>query len=148
MKDVLANHKNDFDPSKVKTYIKECAELAFQKGYSHFALGLNGNCLSSEHAEKEYFVKKDTKPQNCKDGIGSKTSIDVYTFGESINTTVIHSGQTTGHSREHARDLSISGHFPSLSNKISTVNLRRSSHLGTKFNHSAPTKVLFPSFTA
>lgn len=89
LKDVLANHKNDFDPSKVKTYIKECAELAFQKGYSHFALGLNGNCLSSEHAEKEYFVKKDTKPQNCKDGIGSKTSIDVYTFGESINTTVI-----------------------------------------------------------
>ena len=24
----------------------------------------------------------------------------------------LHSGQTTGHSREHARDLSISGHFP------------------------------------
>lgn len=80
LKDVLANHKNDFDPAKVKTYIKECGELAFQKGYSHFALGLNGNCLSSEHAEKEYFVKKGTKPQNCKDGIGSKSSIDVYTF--------------------------------------------------------------------
>ena len=60
----------------------------------------------------------------------------------------LHSGQTTGHAREHARDLSISGHFPSLSNKISTVNLRHSSHLATKFNHSAPTNVLFPSFTA
>ena len=89
MKDVLANHKNDFDPAKVNAYIKECAELAFEKGYSHFALGLTGNCLSSENAEKEYFVKKGTKPQNCKDGIGSKTAIDVYTFGESINIAVI-----------------------------------------------------------
>ena len=60
----------------------------------------------------------------------------------------LHSGQTTGHSRKHARDLRTSGHFPSSSHKISTVNLRHSSHLGTKFNHSAPTNVLFPSFTA
>ena len=30
----------------------------------------------------------------------------------------IHSGQTTGHSREHARDLSTSGQFPSSSHKI------------------------------
>ena len=30
----------------------------------------------------------------------------------------LHSGQTTGHSREHARDLSTSGHFPSSSHKI------------------------------
>ena len=29
-----------------------------------------------------------------------------------------HSGQTTGHSREHARDLSTSGQFPSSSHKI------------------------------
>lgn len=89
LRDVLANHKDDFDPAKVKKYVDECSELAFQKGYSHFALGLKGNCLSSEHAEKEYFVKKGTNPQNCKDGIGSKTSIDVYTFGESINNAVI-----------------------------------------------------------
>ena len=60
----------------------------------------------------------------------------------------LHSGQTTGHSREHARDLRTSGHFPSSSHKISTVNLLHSSHLGTKFNHSAPANVLFPSFTA
>lgn len=89
MKDVLAYHKNDFDPAKVKTYINDCGELAFQKGYSHFAIGVNGNCLSSEHAEREYFVRSGTNPKNCKDGIGSKSSIDVYTFGESINTTVI-----------------------------------------------------------
>ena len=30
----------------------------------------------------------------------------------------LHSGQTTGHSREHARDLSTSGQFPSSSHKI------------------------------
>ena len=58
-----------------------------------------------------------------------------------------HSGQTTGHSREHARGLCTSGHFPSSSHKISTVNLRHSSHLGTKLNHSAPPNVLFLSFT-
>ena len=42
-------------------------------------------------------------------------------------------------------------HFRSLSlftHKIPTVNLRHSSHLGTKFNHSAPKNVLFTSFTA
>ena len=55
-----------------------------------------------------------------------------------------HSGQTTW----HARDLSTSGHFPVLSHKISTVNLRHSSHLGTKSNHSVSTNALLPSFTA
>lgn len=60
----------------------------------------------------------------------------------------LHSGQTTRHSREHARHLRTSGHFPSSSHKISTVKLRLSSHLGTKFKHSGPTNVLFPSFPA
>ena len=40
-----------------------------------------------------------------------------------------------GHSREHARSISL--FIP----QNSTVNLRHSSHLGTKFNHSAPTNV-------
>ena len=64
-----------------------------------------------------------------------------------IATSGLHSGQTTG----NARDLSNSGpsgHFPVSSHKIFTVNLRHSSHLGTKSNHSAPTNVLLPSFTA
>ena len=42
-------------------------------------------------------------------------------------------------------------HFRSISlfmPQNSPVNLRHSSHLGTKFNHSAPANVLFPSFTA
>ena len=59
----------------------------------------------------------------------------------------VHSGQAT----EHARDLSTSdpsGHFPVSSHKISTVNLRHSSHLDTKSNHSASTNVLLPSFPA
>ncbi|KAL9963373.1 hypothetical protein ACROYT_G026883 [Oculina patagonica] len=80
LKDVLAEHKKDFDPAKARTYIYECGELAFQKGYSHFALGVNGNCLSSERAGKEYYVKSGTSPEKCKNGIGSKSSIDVYTF--------------------------------------------------------------------
>ena len=44
--------------------------------------------------------------------------------------------------------LNTSGHFSSSSHKMSTVNLRHSSHPGTKFNHFAPTNVLFASFTA
>ena len=35
-----------------------------------------------------------------------------------IATSGLHSGQTAGHSREHARDLSTSGQFPSSSHKI------------------------------
>ena len=34
------------------------------------------------------------------------------------STAHVHSGQTTGHSREHARDLNTSGQFPSSSHKI------------------------------
>ena len=34
------------------------------------------------------------------------------------HTVHVHSGQTTGHSREHAQDLSTSGQFPSSSHKI------------------------------
>ena len=34
------------------------------------------------------------------------------------SSLTVHSGQTTGHSREHARDLSTSGQFPSSSHKI------------------------------
>ena len=62
-------------------------------------------------------------------------------------TCSLHSGQTTG----HARDVSTSGppgHFPVSSHKISEVNLRHSSHPGTKSNHSASTNILLPSFTA
>ena len=48
----------------------------------------------------------------------------VSNLGMSRFITDLHSGQTTGHSREHARDLPTSGQFPSSSHKISTVNLR------------------------
>lgn len=81
LKEVLTSPKG-FDSKKVKTYIYECAELAFDKGYSHFALGNQGNCLSSKTADKEYFEKGGTSPSSCKDGIGSKMAVDVYTFGE------------------------------------------------------------------
>ena len=85
--------------------------------------------------------------QECWDGlVDSKFALK--SSHRSKAEAALHSSQTTGHSREHARDLRTSGHFLSSSHKISTVNLRHSSHLGTKFNHSAPTNVLFPSFTA
>ena len=69
-----------------------------------------------------------------------------------LESSGIHSGQTTG----HVRYLSTSGRLPVTfsfhqavsSHKISTVNLRHSSHLGTKSSHSASTNVLLPSFTA
>ena len=55
----------------------------------------------------------------------------VFSTSRVFCTPHVHSGQTTGHSREHARDLSTSGQFPSSSHKNSTVNLRHSSHLGS-----------------
>ena len=75
-----------------------------------------------------------------------KTGFSTYKKHLDKGPTVLwlHSGQTTG----HARDLSTSGHFPISSHNISTVNLRHSSHLGTKSNHSPSTNVLLPSFTA
>ena len=42
----------------------------------------------------------------------------------------------------------LSGHSSVSSQKISTVNHRHSSHLGTKSNHYASTNVPLPSFTA
>ncbi|PFX24446.1 Neurogenic locus Notch protein [Stylophora pistillata] len=80
LKEILANHKKDFNPEKIKKYIYECGELVFDKGYSHFALGEHGTCLSSGTAQKEYFQKGGTKASDCKDDIGSKSTIHVYTF--------------------------------------------------------------------
>ena len=74
---------------------------------------------------------------------------DVIDKGMSRDTQkclCLHSGQTTGHSREHSRDLRTSGHFPFSCHKISTVNLRHSSHFGTKFNQVCPHKRSFPEF--
>ena len=82
LKEVLASHNNNFDPSKAKKYIYECGELAFEKGYSHFAVGDQGSCLSGGRAENEYYEKGGSDLTNCKNGIGSKSSIEVYTFGE------------------------------------------------------------------
>lgn len=84
LKKVLASHFKDFDPAKAKSkaYVKECSELAFQKGYKYFALGDKGSCLSSATANNEYHLKGGTSPKDCKDGIGSKSTVDVYTFGE------------------------------------------------------------------
>ena len=82
LKSILANHNQDFDPEKIKSYIYECGELAFDKGYSHFALGDRAICLSSGTAQNEYFQKGGTKASDSKDDIGSKSSVHVYTFGE------------------------------------------------------------------
>ena len=60
----------------------------------------------------------------------------VKRLGTRVNTRVIYALPVTFPSS------------PSSSHKICTVNLRHSSHLGTMFNHSAPTNALFPSFTA
>ena len=58
-------------------------------------------------------------------GITNSSSFDGKIFRKKsllekfrANVLKFHSGQTTGHSREHARDLSTSGQFPSSSHKI------------------------------
>ena len=68
------------------------------------------------------FVKLDSEHAQS-DGKSVNRGLPVLDLARGLRPEV-HSGQTTGHSREHARDLSTSGHFPSTSHKISTVNLR------------------------
>lgn len=81
-KEVLAYPNKDYEPANFNSYILECAELAFDKGYSHFALGDKGKCLSSSTAKKNYYAKGAAAAKDCKNGIGIKFSIQVYTFGE------------------------------------------------------------------
>lgn len=81
-KEVLAYPNKDYDPANFNSYILECADLAFDKGYSHFALGDKGKCLSSSTAKNNYYAKGAAAAKDCKNGIGIKFSIQVYTFGE------------------------------------------------------------------
>ena len=47
-----------------------------------------------------------------------RARVHLKTLSSLLKVAELHSGQTTGHSREHARDLSTSGQFPSSFHKI------------------------------
>ena len=80
--------------------------------------------------------------------VGSKNSA-LLTKRKGVQFSIgLTAAQTTGYVRDFKSASGPSGYFPLSSHKISTVNLRHSSHLGTKSNHSASTNVLLPSFTA
>ena len=60
-----------------------------------------------------------SRPQSTASHLFARTrSFHRPTYKRPDRDLWLHSGQTTGHSREHARDLSTSGQFPSSSHKI------------------------------
>lgn len=65
------------------TVIK-CAELAQEKGYKYFSVGLNGICFSGPNAGETYFTKGPAPTKKCGKGIGAKAASVVFTFGKSM----------------------------------------------------------------
>ena len=82
----LEEKLDDFS-SKIKsandTYdvVEKCAKLARAKHYKMFALGKDGLCLSGADAQNKYHISG-TKGAECKDGIGKRDSMFVYSLGK------------------------------------------------------------------
>ena len=80
--DVLGDFRDLVNEKKSQEAISACAELAFDKSYTFFALGYNGKCRSGPNARDEYHSKSSTSDKNCPNGIGIDKRIVVYTFGK------------------------------------------------------------------
>lgn len=82
----LEEKLDDFS-SKIKsandTYdvVEKCAKLARAKHYKMFALGKDGLCLSGADTQNKYHISG-TKGAECKDGIGKRDSMFVYSLGK------------------------------------------------------------------
>ena len=79
-KNVIPALPRDPQIQSAESPVLKCAELAQEKGYRFFALGLNGKCHSGPEAGKQYF--KYGSANKCKNGVGNKGAALVYTFGK------------------------------------------------------------------
>ena len=83
----LEEKLDDFS-SKIKsandTYdvVEKCAKLARAKHYKMFALGKDGLCLSGPATHNKYYISGAAKGADCKDGIGKRDSMFVYSLGK------------------------------------------------------------------
>lgn len=76
----LADLRKEVNLKDTQPTIMKCAELAQEKGFKYFSVGLNGICFSGPKAGESYFTKGAAPNKKCAKGIGSKASSVVFTF--------------------------------------------------------------------
>lgn len=78
---VLGDFTKQINWDDTNEVVKKCAKLAHNKGYTLFALGSNGLCLSEANMKQKYHVSG-SEGAKCKDGIGMWNSMFVYSLGK------------------------------------------------------------------
>ncbi|CAH3193754.1 unnamed protein product, partial [Porites evermanni] len=81
IKEVLGDFTKQINWDDTNEVVKKCAKLAHNKGYTLFALGSNGLCLSEANMKQKYHVSG-SEGAKCKDGIGMWNSMFVYSLGK------------------------------------------------------------------
>lgn len=76
----LADLRKQVDLKDTYPTVIKCAELAQEKGYKYFSVGLNGICFSGPNAGETYFTKGPAPTKKCGKGIGAKAASVVFTF--------------------------------------------------------------------
>ena len=81
-KEILGDFTNKINWNNTNVVAKKCAKLAYANGYTLFALGKNGLCLSGADMKQKYYAYG-TYRAKCRDGIGiSWNSMFVYSLGK------------------------------------------------------------------
>ena len=78
----LTDLRKEVNLKDTQPTIMKCAELAQEKGFKYFSVGLNGICFSGPKAGESYSTKGAAPNKKCAKGIGSKASSVVFTFGK------------------------------------------------------------------
>ena len=78
----VGNFTNKINWNDTNEVAKQCTKLAYANGYTLFALGENGLCLSGPDMKQKYY-SYGTYGAKCRDGIGiSSNSLFVYSLGK------------------------------------------------------------------
>lgn len=81
-KEILGDFTNKINWNNTNEVAKKCAKLAYANGYTLFALGKNGLCLSGADMKQKYYTYG-TSEAKCRDGVGvSSNSMFVYSLGK------------------------------------------------------------------
>jgi len=79
LREVLGDFTNEIKWDNTNEVVKKCAKLAHTKGYTLFAMGKDGLCLSGADIQYKYYVSG-TYGAYCKEGIGMEDSMFVYSL--------------------------------------------------------------------
>ena len=81
LREVLGDFTNEIKWDNTNEVVNKCAKLAYTKGYTLFAMGKDGLCLSGADIQYKYYVSG-TYGAYCKEGIGMGDSMFVYSLGK------------------------------------------------------------------